>query len=397
MASELSSERSFGGAILVKLLEYQGKAIFLSHGIAVPKGRVARTPEEAESAFEEVKMPVVVKAQVTTGGRGKAGGVRIASSIEEVKEAANVILGMKIKGNAVRSLLVEEALDLQVEMYLSFMVDSDKGKVLFMFSPEGGMEIEELAEKKPDRLLKWYIEDVRSTKEYEFRNRIRRLGIHGKDLIGLSSLAFKACQCFYENDLLLLEINPLCRLKDGRLVAADAKIEVDDNALFRHKELQGIEELIEAPFEREAREIGVTYVNVGGDIGVIASGAGLAMNTMDILLDEGLKPANFLETGGGITKELILRSLKLLFKDDNVKGIIVNLYGGVNPMVEAAKGVVEGVMVNTKAIPIVVKLLGNQQEEAWTILERAGISVVKSVHTEEAVLKLKEMMGVGLS
>ena len=381
---------------LVKLLEYQGKALFSGHGIVVPRGKVAKTPEEAERVFEELRVPVVVKAQVTTGGRGKAGGVKLASSSKEVKEAASAILGMKIKGNVVRSLLVEEALDLDKEMYLSFTVDSSNSNVLFMFSPEGGMDIEELAREKPDRLLRWHIEDVGSTKEYELRNRIRKLGLRGKELVELSSLAFRACQCFYNNDLLLLEINPLCRLKDGRFVAADAKVEVDDNALFRHEELEAVEEVIEDPFEREAREIGVTYVNVGGNVGVIASGAGLAMNTMDILFDEGLKPANFLETGGGITQELIFRSLKLLFKDDNVKGIIVNLYGGVNPMVEAAKGVVEGVKVNAKAIPIVVKLLGNQQEEAWAILEAAGVPVVKSVHTEEAVLKLKEAMGVNL-
>lgn len=380
----------------MKLLEYQGKALFSGHGIVVPWGKVAKTPEEAERVFEELRMPVVVKAQVATGGRGKAGGVKLASSSKEVKGAASAILGMKIKGNVVRSLLVEEALDLDKEMYLSFTVDSSNSNVLFMFSPEGGMDIEELAREKPDRLLRWHIEDVGSTKEYELRNRIRKLGLRGKELVELSSLAFRACQCFYKNDLLLLEINPLCRLKDGRFVAADAKVEVDDNALFRHEELKAVEEVIEDPFEREAREIGVTYVNVGGNVGVIASGAGLAMNTMDILFDEGLKPANFLETGGGITQELIFRSLKLLFKDDNVKGIIVNLYGGVNPMVEAAKGVVEGVKANAKGIPIVVKLLGNQQEEAWAILEAAGVPVVKSVHTEEAVLKLKEAMGVNL-
>ena len=381
----------------MKLFEYQGKALLSEFGIPIPSGRRAKTAEEALSVFRELSKPVVLKAQVHSGGRGKAGGVRVASSGVDVRKAAHEILGMNIHGSVAREVLVEEALDIAEEFYLALIVNGRSRKISLMFSRRGGMDVEQAAGTNPDEIMSWNFGTSVPVHEYEIRNCLKKGGLRGSVLVKVTSVASKLYRCFDVKDLLLAEINPLVLTKEGSVVAADAKMEVDDNALFRHGEFEGITEESSDPFERKAAEIGVSYVSVGGNIGIIASGAGLAMNTMDIIDSKGYKAANFLETGGGITAKLISGSMDLLFSNPAVKGIIVNLYGGVNPMEEAAKGIAEALESTKRNVPLVVKLLGNRQEEAWQILEKKGIPTVKSVRTEKAVDELIRMMKSGVA
>lgn len=375
------------------LYEYQGKELFWEAGIPTPRGIVVKNPEEAEAAFAGFSSGVAVKAQVHTGGRGKSGGIRLARTIEELRESIGIILGMDIKGHTVRQLLVEEILPIKREFYLGLIVNGKKGMITFMFSPFGGVDIEEAAGRDGSGFFQWDIEDPLSVEEFHIRNFLRKGGLQGNILASATSIAFKLYNLFLKKDLVLAEINPLVLTEDGNLKAADARIETDDNALFRQPDLSFTVDETTDKLELRAREIGVSYVQLPGDVGIIASGAGLAMNTMDILERRGRKPSNFLETGGGITSKLIADSIELLISNPAVKGVLVNLYGGVNPMVEAAMGVISGLKNCDMAIPVVVKLLGNQQEEAWSILESADIPVVKSVSTEKAVDILLEKMG----
>lgn len=378
----------------MNLLEYQGKKLFSEAGIRVPSGVVVASGDDAAAVFGKFPSGVVVKAQVHAGGRGKAGGIRLARTGGEAAAAAKDILGMKIRECVVGELLLEEILDIDRELYMSLIVNNDAGNILFLFSQAGGMDIEDIARGRPESLVRWEIDDISSVREFRIRNVLRGSGMHGKVLADVASVAMKLFECFRKNDLLLAEINPLVVTKGGEIVAADAKVDVDDNALFRHDEFGAIPVEIRDSYERRAAEIGISYVQLTGSVGIIASGAGLAMNSMDILESRGSAAANFLETGGGITAKLISDSVGLLLSNPSVKGILVNLYGGVNPMVEAAGGVIDGLTGNSKGIPVVVKLLGNQQEEAWAILEGARIPTVKTVSTEEAVdLLLRTMEG----
>ncbi len=376
----------------MNLLEYQGKKLFKESGIDVPNGEVVRSEEEAQKVFKKFPAGSAVKAQVHAGGRGKIGGVRLSRNEQELTVAVKTILGMEIKGQVVKEILLEEIIKIEKEFYMSFLVNSRNGNISFIFSTDGGMDIEEIAVKKPEKLFQWQISDISSVREYEIRNFLRNTGLYGNLLVETASVAYKLCCCFQKNDLILAEINPLVVTDNGNLMAADAKIEVDDNALYRHSEIQSLQQEAEDVFERQAKAIGISYVQMTGDVGIIASGAGLAMNSMDVLQSRGKKAANFLETGGGITADLIADSVELLLSNPSVNGILVNLYGGVNPMVEAAKGVIRGISNNMKNVAVVVKLLGNQQEAAWSILEEAGITIVKTVSTEKAVDLLLEKM-----
>lgn len=371
----------------MRLLEHQGKEILRRYAIETPQGIVARTPEEAREAASKLG-PVVVKVQIPTGGRGKAGGIRPAEDPAEAYERASELLGSTIRGFNVQSVLIEEKVALKQELYLGLTIDNRRGVSVLMFCPSGGMDIEEVAASHPELVYKLELPAGARLPEYEARGLLRRAGFQGKTLVQLAGVAARLYQCFVDYDLVVAEINPLGILADGRVVAADCKMEVDDNSLFRHPELGSEKDELQDPLEREAREIGVTYIKLDGDIGIIASGAGLGMNTMDLILEAGHRPANFLETGGGITRELMRRSVLLVAKHEGVRGLLVNLYGGVNPLVAAAEGVVDGVKALSKNLPVVVKALGNQQEEAHAVLEAAGIPVIKTVRTEDAVAAL---------
>lgn len=377
----------------MRLLEYQGKEFLRSIGVDVPKGFLVESPDEAYNAAVGIGGKVALKVQIPMGGRGKAGGIRIASTPGDARIIASELLGREIRGFKVKRLLVEEALDIQREMYMGVTIDLGSGKRVFMFCDSGGMDIEDIVKLNPERLLRVDKCPSEPLREYEVRSLLRERGFGGELLVKLSRLAYILFKTFVERDLLILEINPLCLLKDGRLLSADAKVELDDNALFRQKEFFKFEaSSFEDPFEREAKEIGVTYVGLDGDIGLISSGAGLGMCTMDLMADEGLKPANFLETGGGITAKLLRDSINLLLRRGNIKAIIINLYGGVNSLIEAAKGIREAKESFAKDVPIVVKAIGNQEREAWEILREAGVHLCYTFHTEELVGLLKEVL-----
>ncbi|HHV57862.1 MAG TPA: ADP-forming succinate--CoA ligase subunit beta [Firmicutes bacterium] len=371
----------------MRLLEYQGKEILRRHGVATPQGRLARTPAEAREAAAELG-PVVVKVQIPSGGRGKAGGIRPAADPVQAGERASELLGSTIKGFPVETVLVEEKVALREELYLGLTIDNRRGAAVLMFCASGGMDIEEVAASHPESVYKLELPAGAELKDYEARQLIRKAGFQGKTLVRLAQVAAQLYHCFTRYDLVVAEINPLGILADGQVVAADCKMEVDDNSLFRHPEFGSEKDELQDPLEREAREIGVTYIKLDGDIGIIASGAGLGMNTMDLILAAGHRPANFLETGGGITRELMRRAVQLVARHEGVRGLIVNLYGGVNPLVAAAEGVVDGVSALPVRLPVVVKALGNQQGEAHAVLESAGIPVVKSIRTEDAVAEL---------
>ena len=374
--------------------EYRGKEIFKNAGIAIPAGGVVQSSEEAVGVARDIGTPVVVKAQITAGGRGKAGFVKGAQSAEEAGVFASEMLGRTHKGLLIEELLVEESLDIKKEMYLSLLLHSRSGCAVLMFCADGGVEIEQIARETPEKLLKWSIPDLSRLREFHVRDQLLGMGLRGAMLSKVTDVAFRLCRTFLTSDLMLAEINPLVLLGDGRVIAADSKVEVDSNALYRHPSFNFADRDLSDPVEKRGREIGVTYIGLEGDIGIVASGAGLAMNTMDILQDRGLSAANFLETGGGITAALIENAINLLLNEDRVRGVIINLYGGVNPMLEAAKGIVAAQKTNTKNIPLVVKILGNQQEEAWALVESCHIPMIKSPHTEEAVDRLVRMLEV---
>lgn len=375
----------------MKLLEWQGKYLLRQAGIAVAEGQVAESKEDIENlCLNGDKM--VVKAQVPVGGRGKAGGIKLAADPQEIKEYATGMLNSTLKGFPVESVLIEEALDISAEMYLSILLQSS-GEYLMLFTASGGMEIEEVAEKTPEKITKYLFTPDMAMAEYVFTDVLRKSGLRGNQLKAVSEVAWKLYQATVRYDLILAEINPLAVLKNGNVTAADAKLEVDDNALFRQPVAR---EWVKPPtdeLERRAKEIGVTFVDLDGDFGIVASGAGLAMATMDLIRDMNYEPGNFLETGGGITDKLIAGSVGLVCSKEKVKGLIVNLYGGVNSLTAAAKGVVDGVAALPRKIPVVVKAQGNQQEECWRILEEAGIPVVKTHRTEDAVRLLVESLG----
>ena len=374
--------------------EYRGKEIFKNADIAIPAGGVVQSSEEAVGVARDIGTPVVVKAQITAGGRGKAGFVKGAQSAEEAGVFASEMLGRTHKGLLIEELLVEESLDIKKEMYLSLFLHSRSGCAVLMFCADGGVEIEQIARETPEKLLKWSIPDLSCLREFHVRDQLRGMGLRGTMLSKVTDVAFRLCRTFLTSDLMLAEINPLVLLGDDRVIAADSKVEVDSNALYRHPYLNFSDRDLSDPVEKRGREIGVTYIGLEGDIGIVASGAGLAMNTMDILQDRGLSAANFLETGGGITAALIENAINLLLNEDRVRGVIVNLYGGVNPMLAAANGIIAAQKTNIKNIPLVVKILGNQQEEAWALVESCNIPMIKSPHTEEAVDRLVGMLEV---
>ena len=375
----------------MKLLEYQGKQLFLENGIPVPEGRVAATVLEAEEAAKSIGKSVALKVQVPVGGRGKAGGIKVVEDSQEVQEIAGLLLAMNLKGFAVDKLLVEEKVDIDQELYLSVVVDPDTGHILMLFSPEGGMDIEQVAAETPEKVFRLVVDPLDLPPRYRMRRFMRQGGFQNKLLEELTKTAERLLHLFLEKDLLVAEINPLMILKDGRVLAGDSKVEVDDNALFRQKFEKIFWEERDA-LEVEARSIGVTYVKLDGSVGVIASGAGLGMATMDLLEESGYKPANFLETGGGITEDLMYKAFRLVCKHENVQSVIINLYGGVNPIEKGARGIVRALQEMTPPPIVVAKALGNKQEECWDVLKQGGVTVVTSVRTETAVKSILDLL-----
>ncbi|CAN5627761.1 ADP-forming succinate--CoA ligase subunit beta [soil metagenome] len=368
----------------MKIHEYQGKAILKEYGVPVPRGIVARTPDEAEVAARELGTDVVVvKAQIHAGGRGKGGGVKLAKSPAEARELASQILGMQLvthqtgpEGREVKTLLIEEGLPIDKEFYLGITLDRVSGRNVFMASSAGGMDIEKVAEETPELILKETIDPSVGLRGFQARKLAFGLGIPA-ELIGQATKFMLSLYDAYEKiDASLVEINPFLLTTDGRLIALDAKINFDDNALFRHKDFIALRDLDEEePLEIEASKFDLNYIKLDGNIGCMVNGAGLAMATMDIIKLAGGEPANFLDVGGGASQERVEQAFKILLADKNVKAVLINIFGGIVRCDMVASGVVAAYRNLGLTIPIVARLEGTNVEEGRRVLAESGINI----------------------
>ena len=381
----------------MKIHEYQAVQLFREFGIATAAGVPAFTPEEAVEAARTLPGPVyVVKAQIHSGGRGKAGGVKIAKSLEEVKDYAEKLLGATLvtkqtgpEGKVVQRLFITEGVDIEKEYYVSFAVDGQSAKIVMIASAEGGTEIEEVAEHSPEKFIKEYIDPTIGLRGYQARHAADLLGLKGDEVKQFMSIASGLYKLFLAKDCSLVEINPLAKLKDGRMVAIDAKVNFDDNALFRHKELQELRDLSEEdPKETEAAKYDLNYIPLKGNIGCMVNGAGLAMATMDIIKYYGAEPANFLDCGGGATAEKVAGAFKILLSDPDVKGIMVNIFGGIMKCDVIAQGIVEGSRQVGLNVPLVVRLEGTNAEAGKQILRESGLDITPADSMADAAQKI---------
>ena len=377
--------------VAMRLLEHQAKAVFARYGIPTPEGRVAKTPEEAEAIARELGRPVAVKAQVLVGARGRAGGILFADTPEEAEEAAGKLLGSEIRGVKVHEVLVEEKLPIARELYMGFTIDRAERSYVAIASPEGGVEIEEVAERFPERIFKHLIDPSVGFRPYHALSLAKRMGYSGRAALELARIFTALYRLALDYDAELTEINPLAETEDGRFVAADARLIVDDNALFRHPELAELERPPGEESERErlAREAGLGYVELDGDIGIIGNGAGLVMATLDMVALHGGRPANFLDVGGGASAERMVRALDIVLANPRVRVVLINILGGITRCDEIARGILSAMERLGVRKPMVIRLVGTNEAEGRAILERAGISVLDSM--EEAARRAVEL------
>jgi succinyl-CoA synthetase beta subunit len=358
----------------VDLYEYQGKELFRRFGIPVSEGRLATTPEEARAAAEELGGPVVVKAQVLTGGRGKAGGVKLADDPDDARAKADDILGLDINGHVVRKLWIERASDIAKEYYLSITFDRGVKQPLYMLTTEGGVEIEQVAEEKPEALARLHVDALEGFQPYQARRLIYGAGIDDpSEQKQLLAIVEKLYRCFVESDAMLTEINPLIVTPDGEVRALDSKFTVDDSALFRHPDIAEMRDVAAAdPQEALAREKGVTYVKLDGTVGILGNGAGLSMSTVDVVVVAGGRPANFCDLGGGGDAQGVVDALEVITSDDQVRSIFFNIFGGITRCDEVARGILAALDQMKIELPIVVRLDGTNAEEGRQILADAA-------------------------
>ncbi len=375
------------------MYEYEGVELFRRENIGVPNYALADTTEEALEKAIEIGLPVVLKAQVLTGGRYLAGGVKTADSLEEVEKTANRILASQIRGLPVNRIMVSESVEVAREFYLGITVDDYRGYPLAILSAEGGVSINRIAKERSEAVVTRSVSISRGLELPQARRMCRDVGLTGKNLLEVSNALTSLYRVFHNYDALIAEINPLVRTRKGTYLALDSKVELDDSGLYRHKNLnlsQGGR--INNPLERKGREIGVSYLELEGDIAIIASGAGLGMATMDII-GRKMSPANFLETGGAITADLLYKVMDLVLQKEGIRAIFINVYGGINPINEGAKGVVRYIKEHDVKIPVVARALGNRQEETWEIFRQHGVHVVTGISTEEGVEELARLLG----
>jgi succinyl-CoA synthetase beta subunit len=374
-----------GGRWCVKLHEYLSKRLFAAHGVPIPRGDVATTPGEARRIAEELGGPVVVKSQVLVGGRGKAGGIRLAQTPGEAEVVAGQILGMEIKGLPVRKVLLDEAADIQQEIYLGIVVDRASHRPVMMASSEGGVEIEEVARTNPQAIMKVFIHPFLGLRGYQTLALAKGIGLADEQRRAFDRIARGLYEAYLAYDASLAEINPLVVTGAGELLAVDGKMVLDDNALFRHAdlaEMRDVDEETEA--EREAREAGLSYVQLDGEIGCMVNGAGLAMATMDIIKHFGGGPANFLDIGGGAKAERVAAALRLILADPNVEAVLFNIFGGITRCDEVAKGIIAAFEEVKPTVPLVARLVGTNEAEGRAILEGSGYRLVTATTLAEA-------------
>ena len=360
------------------LFEYQGKELFARHGIPVPSGEAAETPAQARAAAERIGGTVVVKAQVQVGGRGKAGGIQLAADPDEAEARANDILGMDIKGHTVHRVWIEAASDIAKEYYASITFDRSEKKPLVMLSAMGGVDIEAVAEEHPDKLARLHVDPLSGFHPHHARRLCYEAGIDDGATKGVIDILLKLYEGFVDLDAMLMEVNPLIWTADGRVIALDAKVTIDNNSLYRHPDIQALQEATTLdPQERMAQEKGVTYVKLDGDVGILGNGAGLVMSTLDVVALAGGTPANFLDAGGGSQADEVVAALEVLLSDPKVKSLLINIFGGITRCDEVAEGLLTAIDRLGTTIPIVVRLDGTNEDEGRAIIkERAPANVV---------------------
>ena len=364
----------------MKLHEYQSKQIFARYGVPIPRGRVAATASEARTIAEELGSRVVIKSQVLVGGRGKAGGIRLAKDPHEAEELATQILAMEIKGLPVRKVLVDEAANIDKEIYLGITNDRAARKPVMMASAAGGIEIEEVARQTPEKIIKVHIDPLLGLREYQARDIAAGIDLprdHWRSFMQIATGLWKA---YTECDATLAEINPLVITADNRLLAVDGKMLIDDNALFKHPDLAEMRDLdVEAASEIEARKYGLSYIKLDGSIGCMVNGAGLAMTTMDIIKLFGGEPANFLDIGGGAGAEKVSAALRIILSDPNVKAVLLNVFGGITRCDEVARGLLTALEEVKPKVPIIVRLAGTNAEEGRQMLANANLITAETL------------------
>lgn len=376
--------------------EYQAKELLSNYGVSVPMGKVAFDREEAHQIASDLNTEkYVVKAQIHAGGRGKGGGVKIANVLEDVKQLAEEILGMNLvthqtgpEGKLVGKVLVEEASQIEKEFYLGMVIDRSTEKIVVMASPEGGVEIEEVARHSPEKIIKQFVDPTVGLLPFQCREIAYFIGLQGKTVNQAVKLIMGLYQAFIDNDCSLAEINPLILTKDNQVTALDAKMNFDDNALFRHPGLEKLHDPTEEdPTELEAKEWGISYVKLDGNIGCLVNGAGLAMATMDIIKHHGGEPANFLDVGGGATTEQVTQAFKMILSDPNVKAIFVNIFGGIMKCDTIAEGIITASKEVGIEVPLVVRLEGTNVELGRELLSQSGLNIITGKDMREAAGK----------
>jgi succinyl-CoA synthetase beta subunit len=360
--------------------EYQAKELLAIEGVPLPGGRVASSPDQAEAIAAEMGCRVVIKAQVHAGGRGKAGGVKLAESPEEARKRAGEILGMSIKGLTVEKVLVEQALSITKEYYLGITLDRSRAVNVIIFSPMGGVDIEEVARTSPDMIFREPVDPLMGLQDFQKRNLAYRAGLGPVAVKSLCRFIDALYRIYVKYDCTLAEINPLALQEDGTFIAADAKINIDDNALFRHGDLLRFQDFaVTDPIEKEAKVRDISYVRLSGDIGIIGNGAGLVMCTLDMVDRAGGRVANFLDIGGGARAETVEKSVDLVLMDRGVRGLFINIFGGITRCDEVARGVSTAIQNLQVKVPVVIRLCGTNETEGRKILAEAGFNTVETM------------------
>jgi succinyl-CoA synthetase beta subunit len=385
----------------MKIHEYQAKELFRKYSIPVPEGKAAFTAQEAEAVASKLgSFPVVVKAQIHAGGRGKGGGVKLAHSARQVGELAAEIIGMNLvthqtgpEGRVVRKVLVEQGLNIQKELYLSIIPDRASATIVIMVSEAGGMDIEEVAAKTPERIIKVFIDPLQGIQAYHCRQAAFGLNLNSALMKSFTTLLRNLYRLFVDYDCSLVEINPLVVTADDAVLALDAKINFDDNGLFRHPDVKEMRDLDEEdPLEIDASKFNLSYIKMDGNVGNMVNGAGLAMATMDIIKQAGAEPANFLDVGGGASAEMVENGFRIILSDKNVKGILINIFGGILRCDVLAEGVVQAAQKTGIKVPVVVRMEGTNVEEGRRILAESGLNLITATDLKDAARKVAELV-----
>jgi succinyl-CoA synthetase beta subunit len=370
------------------LLEYQGKGLFSKHGVPVPEGRHAATVAEAVEAAEELGYPVVIKAQVQIGGRGKAGGIKLASDRAEAEQHAQAILGMDIRGFTVHDVWVEKASEIDEEYYAAIVFDRSAKQPMAMLSRMGGMDVEAVAEEDPEAMRMLHVDPLLGFQDFHGRRLAFEAGIAADVIRPVSAMLGELYEVFVAEDATLVEVNPLLITKAREVVALDAKVTIDDNALYRHPDVAALRDAsAEDPQERMAKERGLTYVKLDGNVGILGNGAGLVMSTLDVVAQAGGRPANFLDAGGGSKAEAITSAVEVILSDEKVSAVLFNIFGGITRCDEVARGLIEAFEQVKPSVPFVVRLDGTNDVEGRALLAEANLP---NVHTEKTMLGAAE-------